>query len=256
MRRLKAPRFVTAALLAAVLAGGALAAVAATSSGGGKATPTVRTGARQSASLISDTQRGSQGQGRPRHAAARRTLTAAAAYLGLSVAQLRAELREGRSLAQIAKSRPGKSEEGLVSTIIKAQQPAQFAKVAKHLSTRVAEQVRRPGGPRIARRVTSLRLDALEYLKLTPAQLRADERAGKSLAEIVKSLPGRSEAGLIEALVSTRKRDLEAAVKAGLLKHGSSAAELRSLQKRIEAYVHRTPRPVTATGGLTPSASS
>ena len=244
MKRLRLPRFAVLGAVAAIVIGGAVGAVAATSSSHRSTPRRARTRPRSSARLVSDTR--APAHATPRHrAGARRTLAAAAGYLGLSVQKLRQELREGRSLAQIARSLPGKSEEGLVSRIIKAQQPKQFTKVATRLSKRVSAQVRRPGGPHVTRRVSSLRLDALAYLKIAPAQLRVDQRAGKSLAEVVKTIPGKSEAGLIEALVSTRRQQLEAAEKAGLLKRGSSVTDLATLQRRITFYVRHTPHRVS-----------
>src|SRR6185312_15130155 len=41
-------------------------------------------------------------------------LKAAAGYLGLTVAQLRADLKAGKTLAQVADATPGKSADGLV----------------------------------------------------------------------------------------------------------------------------------------------
>ncbi len=49
-------------------------------------------------------------------------LTAAAAYLGIGLAQLRRELHAGSSLAQLAAATPGKSIEGLIESIVAVRQ--------------------------------------------------------------------------------------------------------------------------------------
>src|SRR5205823_6434367 len=62
-----------------------------------------------------------KGAERARHSAAGiryRDLPIAASYLGLPQAQLEAELRSGRSLAQIADSTPGRSVAGLIDALI------------------------------------------------------------------------------------------------------------------------------------------
>lgn len=52
---------------------------------------------------------------------------------------------------------------------------------------------------------------AAGYLGLTTPQLRSELRTGKSLAQIANSTPGKSQAGLIEALESADKRKLATA---------------------------------------------
>ena len=59
-----------------------------------------------------------------------RTQAAAAAYLGISSAKLRAELRGGRSLADVASATPGKSVGGLVAAIVAATKARIAASVA------------------------------------------------------------------------------------------------------------------------------
>lgn len=262
MNHLRHSRVAIFAALTLLIAGGAVGAIAATSSGGRKAPARVSVARGTSATLVSDAQTRARPASRPqgaqaRHVAMRRTFAAAAAYLGLSVQQLRKELREGKSLATIAQSTPGKSEEGLVSTIIKARQPREFAKVAKRIKKRVSAQIQRVGGLRVRRRIVSLRMESLSYLGISASQLRADQHSGESLAEIVKTIPGKSEAGLVEALVNARKQQLEAAVKAGLLKASASSTDVAALKKRITAYVQRTPhRLARARAAKTRSASS
>src|ERR1700675_4571274 len=52
---------------------------------------------------------------------------------------------------------------------------------------------------------------AAGYLGLSNAQLRSELQSGKSLAVIANSTPGKSQAGLVEALEGADKRKLAAA---------------------------------------------
>ncbi len=52
---------------------------------------------------------------------------------------------------------------------------------------------------------------AAGYLGLSTAQLRSELQSGKSLAEIANSTPGKSKAGLVQALESADRRKLAAA---------------------------------------------
>jgi hypothetical protein len=56
-------------------------------------------------------------------------LAAAAGYLGVSTAQLRGELRSGRTLARVAKATAGSSEAGLIEALVAARKAALAAKV-------------------------------------------------------------------------------------------------------------------------------
>lgn len=232
MRHLS-PRKLVLLALVLVIAAGAVAAFAA----GGSGTPNTRTSATSAAKPVSDTQ--------TRHAhahvqrAVRPTLLVAATYLGIRPAQLRRELRDGKSLAQIAGETPGKSEAGLVSAVELAQQQHKVTKAKQRLHKRVTAQVRAHGGPRSRRRILSLREDARIYLGVSLAQLRSQERAGKSLAQIAQDTPGKSEAGLEQAIYAARKQQLEGAVAAGSMRAAPESAALARLKRRLHAYVGR-----------------
>jgi hypothetical protein len=84
---------------------------------------------------------------------------AAARYLGLRPAALRAELRSGETLAQIASSTPGKSEAGLTAALVGVAEQRLAAAVSSgkitqarasaaraQLAKRIAERIRRPHG--------------------------------------------------------------------------------------------------------------
>jgi hypothetical protein len=208
-------------------------AIALVSAGGSRHSAGTRARAAR-ATLVSDTQPAHRGE-----RTARRTVSVAAGYLGISKARLRAELREGKSLAQIAKE-TGKSEAGLVAAL-EAAQDQPLDRAAKRLDGRVLREVHTPGASVRRTRLRALRAAALSYLGLTGAQLRAEERSGQTLAQIAQSTPGKSESGLIEAIRNAREQQLAQAVRAGALSPSQEAKSLTRLQQRISALVHRAP---------------
>lgn len=254
-------------LLAVLAAGGAAGAIAA-SSGSGPSN-TVKLASSSNTSSAAATSAGSSStvstaRHRPhvrerKAASADQTVAAAARYLGLSVTQLRAELRTGKTLAQIARETAGRSEAGLVEAVLDSQR-AKLAKAGAALPQRVKLQVQVPGGPRPGAVLVGLRRMALAYLGVSPEQLRSDLRAGKSLGQIAASVPGKSEAGLVSALVAVRKAQLERARSGGVLSPAVADARLARAQKTIEGYVRRKRRVRgAATGtaqGSSPSSSS
>jgi hypothetical protein len=80
---------------------------------------------------------------------------------------------------------------GATAAVVMAAQPSAAARHHKG-----------PAGPLVT---------AAGYLGLSTRQLRSELRSGKSLAEIASSTPGKSQAGLVEALESADKRRLAAA---------------------------------------------
>lgn len=176
------------------------------------------------------------------------TLATAAAYLGLSPAQLRSDLQSGKSLAQVAASAPGKSAAGLIEAL-EAADRQKLTAAAAALPERVAAQVKRAGGPHPqarkaghhgAQRVRTLSV-AAQYLGLSTVELQQDLRSGTSLAQIANSTSGRSAAGLIEALVTARKAQLATRVSAGSLTQAKANGLLPELIARVNAKVNRTP---------------
>ena len=74
-----------------------------------------------------------------------------------------------------------------------------------------------------------LGLPATAYLGVTAAQLQSELQSGKTLAQVAKETSGKSEAGLIEALVAARKERLAAAC------HGRLAQPVASERARGHA---------------------
>ena len=183
-----------------------------------------------------------KGAERARHSAAgirSRDLPTAASYLGLSQAQLEAELRSGRSLAQIAEASPGKSVSGLIDVLV-AGRRERLSKLATTVPQRVRAEVdRRGGAPRggvsrgLAQR--SLGAAAAAYLGISVHQLRAQLRTGRTLAQIAAATPGRSPAGLIGALVAAKRARIAARVAAGRL----TSSQADRANGRAEAVVKK-----------------
>jgi hypothetical protein len=163
-------------------------------------------------------------------------LPVAASYLGVSPAQLEAQLRAGKTLADVAKATPGKSEAGLVAAIVSARQSrlsAIAAKVTKHVKAEVNRPPRRQGAAAIVR----------SYLGLTQAQIHRQLRAGKTLAQIADATPGKSAAGLSAALLQARRGRLEAMVKAAKITQAQFETRTKTLPSSITRLLNRTLQP-------------
>jgi hypothetical protein len=160
------------------------------------------------------------------------TLAIAAGYLGVTQAQLRGDLHAGRSLAQIANATDGKSAQGLIQTL-EAADKQRLSAIAARLSARVAAKVDRSGGSANEHAVDA----ASSYLGLSTSQLRSDLRSGKTLAQVANSTAGKSEAGLIAAIVAARKAMLAREVKDGTVTQARASAVQTRLLSRITARV-------------------
>jgi hypothetical protein len=161
-------------------------------------------------------------------------LVTAAAYLGVSTSQLNAELKSGRSLAEIAAATSGRSASGLIDALV-ASDRARLSTAIATLPTRVAAQVDRAGGP-----AGQAALGPARYLGISPAQLRSERLAGKSLAQVANATSGRSAAGLIETIVTARKATLAARLAAGTLTQAQESARLAKLTSRVTSAVNAT----------------
>ena len=102
VRRSVKQKVVVGAAVAALLAGGSIAAVSATGQSNRARAPR-------------------QGATTALHRGHARDLAAAAAYLGISPAQLTGELSSGKTLAQIADASAGKSAAGLTEALVAAR---------------------------------------------------------------------------------------------------------------------------------------
>lgn len=167
------------------------------------------------------------------------------AYLGITAAQLRADLKAGQTLAQIANATPGKSAAGLVQALTDAAKTRLDAAVAAGKLTSAQEQfvlakltpaitafVNRAGAKTPTVPLPGVK-DALAYLGLTPAQVIADLASGKTLGQIADATPGKSAAGLIQTLTAAAKAELDSAVSAGVI----TPAREQALLTRVTALV-------------------
>ena len=186
-------------------------------------------------------------------------LKAAAGYLGLTKAQLRAQL-PGHSLAQLATAQ-GKSVDGLEAAIVaRTKTPIDKRQAAGRITSqraatllaalqrRVDTFVNRVFGQRVGAlrarpfaAVVGFRLVALresaEYLGLTRAQLRTQVK-GKSLAQLAVE-QGKTEAGLEAAILEPLAARLARAKANGRITAARETAALAALTKRIDAFVAR-----------------
>ena len=81
---------------------------------------------------------------------------------------------------------------------------------------------------------------AAQYLGLTNAQLEADLQSGKSLAQIAGGEPGKSVAGLKQAMINAATSRLDAAVAANRITKAQEQQLLANLASRIDVLVQRT----------------
>lgn len=178
------------------------------------------------------------GHGHPKRSASAGGATEtqlAAAYLGLTPAQLRRRLRDGVSIEQLARSTPGRSLDGLLhamtsakaSRLTRAGGGSAALKALRAHALLVATRVRHRGSVAVA----------AAYLGMPEAGLLAALRSGRTLAQIANARAGHSAAGLIEALVSFKRHRLELARQAGSITAGQERLAESTLQARVKREV-------------------
>jgi hypothetical protein len=145
-------------------------------------------------------------------------LDAAASYLGLTTANLLAQLQSGKTLSQVADATSGKSTAGLVAALVAHEkQELADAVAAGRLTKAQADQIgsmltarfndfvthsgRGPFGGGRPHHAVGLEA-AAAYLGTTESALLTQLRAGKTLAQIADATSGKSASGLIDALVA------------------------------------------------------
>ena len=181
----------------------------------------------------------------------------AAAYLGLSQEALREQLRDGKSLADIAKAQ-GKSVDGLVDALVKdetarldqavkdgrltdGQRDEIVANLEEKLTALVNAQPPAFGfkfghGAFLPSRGANLD-EAATYLGLSEDALEQQLRDGKTLAEVAKA-QGKSVGGLVDALVADEKQELQDAVDAGRLTDAQRDRIVQGLERRVTDFVN------------------
>jgi hypothetical protein len=180
-----------------------------------------------------------------------RDIATAATYLGVSAAQLQAQLRAGHSLAQLAQASSGHSVAGLIAALL-ASKRGHLEKSLAALPRRVRAEVERVGGPgtgllgggHLPRgRIRSLfaapgyiALPIATYLGISTQALRSGLEAGRTLADLARA-NNRSEAGLVAAIVAARQRVLAALLQTGSISQTREQSLLATLQRRVQRLV-------------------
>lgn len=187
-------------------------------------------------------------------------VNAAATYLGLTPRALIAELRTGKSLAQVTAAR-GKSVEGLkqalraafdarlsravAAGLITAEQKARrLARVQTRLERLVnrvwrADAAGRAGESRLRHGMRATVVSgAATYLGVTPRALIRELRTGKSLAQVTVAR-GKSVDGLKQALRAAFDARLSRAVAAGRITAEQKARLLARAEARLDRLVAR-----------------
>jgi hypothetical protein len=182
--------------------------------------------------------------GSPGAASGRTELAIAARYLGMSAPALRSQLRFGRSLADVAKQR-GKTAAGLEHAILTGREAVIAGQKTLTTEQRKARLtlLRRRVARIVSRNRTSFALGAVRlqaaghYLGTSAAKLRSALLQGQTLAAIASATPGRSPAGLVNALVEPREALLAHAARAGTITSAQEQHLLALLRARVEKTV-------------------
>jgi UDP-N-acetylmuramate-alanine ligase len=188
---------------------------------------------------------GSAGAAKPRPHAL--VLKAAVQYIGVSRAELLKDARAGQTLAQIATAH-GKSVAGLEAAMLAAikaklearnltpaQLQARQARAEKLVNRLVNAKL---AGKQRAAKASLLRVSA-KYIGVKPQALRAELKAGKSLAEVATS-HGKTAAGLKAAILKPIQTRLDRAVAAGRLTSVQAQARLDRLSARLDKLIAKT----------------
>src|SRR3989449_1890261 len=169
--------------------------------------------------------------------------TAAAAYIGITEAQLRTELGTDKSLADVAVAH-GKTRDGLIAALVAAQQQ-DIATLVDRKGIGARPNPANGAGPGFGRgpgrNVTGDSLAAAAtYLGTTTADLETKLRAGQTLAQVANATAGKSRDGLVSALVADATAKIDAAQKAGTITADQSTQLKSNLSTRLAQRVDNT----------------
>ena len=189
-------------------------------------------------------------------------LSAAAKYLGLSESDLRTQLSNGKSLADVAKAQ-NRDVNGLLDAIVAAAQSdldkavtdkkltqdqanAALTELKSHIGDLVNGQLRlRIPGPRLERRGSAFGAGdqlatAAKYLGLSESALQTQLRNGKSRADVAKA-QNKDVKGLEDVLVAAQQKQLDKLVTAKKLTQSQADALLSRLKSHVDDLVNATP---------------
>jgi hypothetical protein len=188
-------------------------------------------------------------------------IAAAAKYLDLSEDALRTKLRDGQSLADIAKAQ-SKDAAGLQTAILDAAKAdldkavadkkltqSQADDIYNGLKSHIDEIVNAkgklrhfggPGGPPIRFGIGADTAAAAKYLGLEESALRDKLRNGQSLADVAKA-QNKDVQGLEDAIVASQKARLDQAVSDKKLTQSEADDVLAELKSHVADLVNATP---------------
>ncbi len=185
----------------------------------------------------------SGGGGGSHHKTSGATLVqAAAGYLGVPSSEVRQKVRSGESIGQIAASTHGSSRSGLIEAIYQERAAAikrqGLTPAAEHAALASAhhEIVQTVDHKRTHR---GLLVTVASYLGISEAQLRSRLATHHTLAAVANATPGRSRAGLVDALVADRRQKLETALREKAITRTELERAVKQLHRRFERSVAR-----------------
>ena len=164
-------------------------------------------------------------------------LQTAATYIGISEADLRAQLQSGKSLADIAVAN-GKTRDGLIALLVQA--------ATTDITTLVDKQNPFPappaGAPGFGRGMHfgDELTTASTYLGISQADLRTQLQSGKTLADVAKATSGKTVDGLIQAIVQAETKEIDSAQAAGKITADQATQMKTNLTQRVTDMVNGT----------------
>jgi hypothetical protein len=178
-------------------------------------------------------------------------LKTSATYLGMSVADLQAELKGGKTLAQVATSK-GKTAAGLITALTSDAKENLTAAVAAGWITqtqadavldRVTDEITDlvNSGPPVPPEKNGKKAGPLDtaatYLGMTVADLVTALKGGKTLAQVAAD-KGKTVEGLVTALTADAKTNLDKAVAAERMTQAQANAILSKLTRHVTDFVN------------------
>ena len=188
---------------------------------------------------------------------------AAAAYIGVTLTELREQLKAGNSLANVAAAH-GKSVDGLKAAIVADAKSHlnqavadgkltadKAAQILERLQSKISVIVMRTGSPAgkgkagkgKAKKGAAAHRGAIKsastYLGLTLTELRIQLQAGKSLAQVATA-QGKSVDGLKAAIVADAKTVIAKLVASGKITAERGQQYLEQIKAHVGDLVNRT----------------
>ncbi len=179
-----------------------------------------------------------------------------AKIIGITPQTLKADLQKGLSLAQIAQTEKGMSEQTLIQNIEAAQKAnldkavqngklteTQEMNILNNMDTKVTKLVEHKGGfsthKKWHKAARIYRLDDISsILGIDKATLKAELKSGKSIVEIAQT-KNMDEATLTNKLRANLQTKLDKAVKAGKMTSEKQQAVLKKFDSNISKVLNR-----------------